>query len=406
MGGDLIEETEKKFSDEILRYISDNDMITLALIQEKVKMRNRQEILDKHPYRIYQGNDKKWYTYLPDDEKGRRQRKRNTKKEIEEVVIKYWKDQEENPTVKQLFNEWIETKHSRNIQNQTVDRYKRDYKKYLSTLSNRKIKNINECELDDFLVDMVFANNMTAKSFSNVRILVRGIWNRAKKKKLVDFRINDVLDGLELSKNDFRKPEKTTQVYTDKEREIMVEYLKEHMDTCNLGLLIIFASGLRIGELAALKPGDISDNKIRITKTEICYEARKEKYVYEVRDFPKTEAGIRDVRVQDDFIFFLKKAVQMASGQQWLFQKNGERMKTYQFQCRLRYICKKLNMPVKSPHKIRKTYASCLIDNGVPEDIIISQMGHTDIETTKNHYYYDHYDDTEKDKIFSNIQII
>ena len=63
-------------------------------------------------------------------------------------------------------------------------------------------------------------------------------------------------------------------------------------------------------------------------------------------------------------------------------------------------------MPVKSPHKIRKTYASCLIDNGVPEDIIISQMGHTDIETTKNHYYYDHYDDTEKDKIFSNIQII
>ncbi|MDD7114090.1 MAG: hypothetical protein PUH88_06435 [Lachnospiraceae bacterium] len=166
-------------------------------------MRNRQEILDKHPYRIYQGNDKKWYTYLPDDEKGRRQRKRNTKKEIEEVVIKYWKDQEENPTVKQLFNEWLETKHSRNIQNQTVDRYKRDYKKYLSTLSNRKIKNINECELDDFLVDMVFANNMTAKSFSNVRILVRGIWNRAKKKKLVDFRINDVLDGLELSKNDF-----------------------------------------------------------------------------------------------------------------------------------------------------------------------------------------------------------
>lgn len=160
------------------------------------------------------------------------------------------------------------------------------------------------------------------------------------------------------TKKDFRKPEKTSQVYTDEERKIMVEYLKTHMDTCNLGLLIIFATGLRIGELAALKTNDISDNKIHITKTEICYESHKGKYIYEVRDFPKTEAGIRYVRVQDDFIFFLKKAVQMAEDQEWLFY------------------------------------------------IIISQMGHTDIDTTKNYYYYDHFDETEKDKIFSSLQII
>ena len=37
---------------------------------------------------------------------------------------------------------------------------------------------------------------------------------------------------------------------------------------------------------------------------------------------------------------------------------------------------------------IRKTYASKLIDADVEEAIIRSQMGYTDIKTTKDYYYY------------------
>ena len=44
----------------------------------------------------------------------------------------------------------------------------------------------------------------------------------------------------------------------------------------------------------------------------------------------------------------------------------------------------------------RRYYATKLIDAKVEETIIISQMGHTDFETTKNHYYKNNY---EKQKI-------
>lgn len=69
---------------------------------------------------------------------------------------------------------------------------------------------------------------------------------------------------------------------------------------------------------------------------------------------------------------------------EYLFELNGKRIRTYSFTSRLKSICKKLDISPKSLNKIRKTYATTLIDSGVEESLIISQMGHTDIDTTKN----------------------
>ena len=393
---------------EILRYAIEHDMIDESYVQEQIEMKKRKELLEKHPYKIGRGQDGFWYTYLPDEEKKQKRvkRRRRTKQEIENVVIKYWADKEENPTVKADFDEWIEFKSQHNIQRQTVDRYRRDFKTYLSNIGKKKIKNIDECELNDFLVDMVYSHKMTAKTFSNVRIIVRGIWIRAKKKKLIDYKINDILDELELSNKDFNKTAKKEQVYTDREQKMMTDYLKNNLDPVNLGILLVFATGLRVGELSALKTEDVYGNKIHISRTEVTYEVKRGKYAHEVRNFPKTEAGIRDVYIPNDFSFYFGLIKKQASGNEWLFQKDGKRICAHQYQNRLRYICiKKLNIPMKSMHKIRKTYASCLIDEGVPESVITSQMGHTSIETTKKFYYYNHHDEEEMENMQSEVKV-
>ena len=56
---------------ELLKYAVENGMIDTALVQEKIEMQKREELLNKHPYKIYQGKDGKWYTYLPDKKNGR-----------------------------------------------------------------------------------------------------------------------------------------------------------------------------------------------------------------------------------------------------------------------------------------------------------------------------------------------
>ena len=48
--------------------------------------------------------------------------------------------------------------------------------------------------------------------------------------------------------------------------------------------------------------------------------------------------------------------------------------------------CDAVGIPRRSPHKIRKTYASILLDNNVAPKLIIETMGHTDISTTNGSY--------------------
>ena len=54
-----------------------------------------------------------------------------------------------------------------------------------------------------------------------------------------------------------------------------------------------------------------------------------------------------------------------------------------------KYICeRKINITPKSPHKIRKTYATILLDGNVRESTILNSMGHVDLECTRGPYYY------------------
>lgn len=46
-------------------------------------------------------------------------------------------------------------------------------------------------------------------------------------------------------------------------------------------------------------------------------------------------------------------------------------------------VCDKLGIVRKSPHKVRKTYRSILLDNKLIRDL----MGHTDILCTEGHYH-------------------
>ena len=58
--------------------------------------------------------------------------------------------------------------------------------------------------------------------------------------------------------------------------------------------------------------------------------------------------------------------------------------------------CDAVGISHKSPHKIRKTYGTMLIDGGVDESIIMEQMGHKDIMTTKKYYYFSNKSDEKK----------
>ena len=399
VGGTMLES-------EVLQYAIENGIIDTTLIQEQIRMKKNNELLQKHPYKIWEGKDGKWYSYFPDKEKGRVLRKRNTEELIKDEIIAYWKKQESNPTISDIYSEWINGKVQREeITKATRDRYNRQYEQCFLDFGKHKIKSISEYDIEEFVLDTIYNCKLTQKGFSNLRTLILGIFKLARRKRLVSFSISELMNDMDISKKLFRRNVKSDdeQVFTTDELPKVLDYLKENPDIVNLGIFLLFKTGLRIGELAALKKTDITQNIIHISKTEIHYNDGAGNVIYEVRDSPKTEAGIRDVVVPDSGLRILNRIRLLNPFGEYLFERRGKRIRTYVFRERLRNICRKLDTTMKSPHKIRKTYGSILIDNNVQESLVINQMGHTDIKTTKKHYYRNRMNYTEKKNIINHV---
>ena len=93
----------------------------------------------------------------------------------------------------------------------------------------------------------------------------------------------------------------------------------------------------------------------------------------------------------------------MSFGQDYAFQSDGRRLTAQSLRMRLKRVCRKLGVYHKSPHKIRKTYGSILLDNHVDNRLVIGQMGHTEILCTERHYHRNRRSVEQKSRIISSL---
>lgn len=138
-------------NDEILQFIINNGMINIDDVQNSMEVMKREELLRKHQYKIWQGKDEKWYTYLPDESKkdGRRLVKRSDRRKLEDIVVGYWKQLGEVHTLKSTFYEWAGEKlRYGEIEKNTYDRYETDFHRFFNNgLENTNIKKLRRTAL-------------------------------------------------------------------------------------------------------------------------------------------------------------------------------------------------------------------------------------------------------------------
>lgn len=390
---------------DVLKYAVENGILNIQQIQVECAMKKRQEILNQHTYSIYQGKDGKWYTYLPDKENNRRKIKRTTKQALEQVVIEYWQNEAYNPTIEDVFNDWNDRRLSLGqIADSTHLRNRRIFNRYYGAVKEMHIKQTSPQFIEDLLERQIPKYNLSPKDFANLKTVTKGFFKRARKNGLVSFNIEQVFMDMDVSENAFRRTvkEDCNEVYNEKETKTILEYLHSNLDIHNMGILLLFVTGLRVGELVSLSPQDIQGGKLTISKTETKFE-RDGKAVFEVVEKPKTEAGFRNVIVPPDYEWLLKRLLYQNPFGEYIFMYKGKRMKEEAIRKRLERVCKKLGIKYKPPHKIRKTYGTILMDSGVSARFITDQMGHTDISCTKQFYYRNRKSDDRKAEILNGI---
>lgn len=407
----FIENNNLNYSDkDILQYALANGMINMDLIQDKIAMEERKQYLAKHSFKKWQGNNGKWYTYLPDEscKSNRRLVKKSSEDSLDDAIVEFYKTIEQKVFIKDLFYLWAIEKLDEfgEISKQTYDRYETDFYRFFekSELYDIEFKKITENMLEKFIKTTINKQELSAKGWGNLRTLIKGIFKYARKHGHTQISIYEFLGNLELSPNIFKKVYKLPeeQVFTQKEIDMIITHIYEHpISMVSIGIIFAFQTGLRAGEIAGLKYSDFDGESITLKRTEIRYKDKNGNYVFEVRNDTKGKDGIRKVVLTDSAIKTLQQAHRLNPFGEYLFMRDGYRIKGKSYTNKIYRICDSLGIPRRSIHKARKTYGTKLLNAGIDEKLIESQMGHNDIKTTIGHYWYNNHEKFEVKKVLT-----
>lgn len=377
---------------ELLNFAVENGIIDINTIQKQIEMNERKKYLEMHKSSIWQSTDKKWYTFVPDlnSKNGKKLVKRSTEESLNDYLYHFYKDYEEPQTLEKTFWDWIGKKIKfGEITKQTADRYETDFYKYFGKFKDRDVRFVTTDFLEDFIVDNIKNHNMKSKVWSNLRTIIRGMFLFAKKKGYTKLDIVNFISELDISNKMFNHEKKPLEnvIYTQEEVDSIVSYISISRRLNDIAILFAIYTGMRVGEIVALKWEDVDGDYIHVNRMQERFKDENGKIVYQIRDFPKTEAGIRDIVIVPELKEVIKKLRSINPFTEYLFEKNGKCIHKHTVCTRLYNLCDKFDFPHKGMHAFRRYYATKLINAGVEETIIISQMGHADFNTTKQHYY-------------------
>ena len=393
---------------EDIAFCLERGIIDIPDIQSIIEMEKHKKLIENHPYKPWQGKNGNWYVYLPDEKKGRILKKRTTKEGIEDVICDYQLTLIENPTLEEIFNEWNDRRRDlKKITKSSHSRMRQTFKRHFQEFGKKRIRNVSELEIIEFLEEQIPKYHLTSRSFGSLKTIMRGILKRAKRQGYIYWSPESMFADLDVSDKQFFKSykEDDEQVFDEDETNRVIEYLKANCDIKNAGILLLFISGMRIGELVALKHEDLDpeENTVKIRRTEIRYCNDNDITVYEVQNYPKTKSGLREIVIPSSYQWLIRNLYYSSNNNEYVFVENGERLMTYHLRRREYAICRKLRIRKKSPHKIRATYDSILLDSNVDNRTIKDQMGHAEIRTSEIHYHRNRKSINRKRKIIDSI---
>ena len=392
-----------KLGKDALEYAIAHDIINWDDVQEKMTAHKRKEILNSHPYKIYQGKDRRWRTYVTDDRypNHRRMVIKSRKSDLEDAVCEYYESEQTqesnaNVTLATFFNEFIEYKKLR-VAPTTVSSYVTAWNKYYrdSYIINIPLIELKKIEVDNWVHEMIYEHKMNSHTYTNFTCILNQSLDLAVEKGIIE---HNVFTDVKVDRRRVLHPEvkkdDLTQVYTKEEQDELFELAwadfnkgKRRTHTLiPLAVMFMFLTGLRVSEVCALQYDDVHENCANINKF---WRPRNNEIVLHT----KGSFGSRDVILIPEAVNLIETArtTQEAydCNSQYIFSMTNEPAYYDGVQRAFKKYCKQMGIVGKSSHKARKTYISTLIDNKININTIRKQVGHMNERTTLKNYCFD-----------------
>lgn len=395
----------------LLANLIENGIISVSDIRDAEIMNKKKNVLNLHPYTISQGKgkDTRWQTYVEDDTKPNKRRKVVKKTEAE--LIDYLHDfyfgkvTPDMQTLPDIYPEWFEYKKMKVTRLNTLHRIDTDYKRFYEneplseTLMSTPICQIKKLMLEKWAYSMIHKYDMSYKSYQNMVTPLRQILDYMIDKEVLAV---NPMRNLRIDKGHFKpvrkKPAKTQIFFDDEIDPIMksaYELAEKTGDELFLAIPLFFLTGIRLGECLGLSFDDFyeSEHVLRVHRSLVVVDTVDENRnwqtrVYQIQEYLKKNADEREVIATDECFEIAKKIrkMQEQKGIQSNFLFSVQTPSC--LESKLKRVCREAGIENKSPHKIRKTYISRLVNKMMDLDFIREQVGHKEIQTTLNSYTY------------------
>lgn len=226
-------------------------------------------------------------------------------------------------------------------------------------------------------------SGLSAKTVSDILSVTRAILRFSASKGYVI--------SCDFSVISFKQPSKNLRILSRLEQQKLCSYLQNNLTPVHLGILLSLFSGLRIGEICALRWSDISFEEklifVRRTmqrlqniqdserKTRICISA------------PKSPSSIRQIPIPDGLLELLRNNSGDKNGY-ILTGKADTFMEPRTMQRRFKKVLKAAGIEEVNYHVLRHTFATRCVELNFDVKSLSEILGHATVNITMNRYVH------------------
>lgn len=308
-----------------------------------------------------------------------------TYKEVKDKLLKSYECQPEyensDNKSQTLFSEaaerWLDEKNLQ-LKKSSIVKYRNTLKKHiLPVFAGRKLNTISNNEMNNFIKQKLYGegNTVSQKTAMLVFYIIKSIFKY--------YGITLYLNAIHL-----KASEKPMRILSENEQKILTVYLFENINSVNLGILLSLYCGLRIGELCALKWGDINltEKTISITKTMQRLQQENGGTVVTTTE-PKSCCSDRKIPIQNnlyDLLVFMKKKSEC-----YLLTGNSDKfIEPRTMQNIFKRILNNCSIEIINFHALRHTFATRCIEVGFDVKSLSEILGHANVNITLNRYVH------------------
>lgn len=268
-----------------------------------------------------------------------------------------------------------------------------NYNYIINTYLNKKFgkKRLSyflDYDMNEFIDSL--EKNLSNKTVRDIVLVLKSILKFAERKYNTNFKL-DLITMPTSEKNEL-------QVFNEKEIKKLEKVCIKSDDIRNIGILIAIYTGMRIGEICALKWEHIDLNKklinVKQTLQRVYVEKKKTKVIITP---PKTKTSERKIPIPQILYDELKRQSVNYSKQAYVTTGLEDKyIEPRSFQYVYKKALETCEVKYRNFHCLRHTFATRCIRVGMDIKSLSEVLGHADVNITLNRYVHSSYDSKKK----------